>query len=335
MTARRLLLGMMFCFVALAFAGCTQYVQIPYSFPPEEYIPPHIKNIAIATPKDFPGKPGSGEQAKLEISQQLRKAEGKPFTIVDRDEVERLINEKDFMQSDFADTSAGATQKLAGVDAFIVGRVTAVEKNETTGREQVPVTKYRTVRYRDSSGKWRTRSESYTEHVWKTWIRASGQYGCAFKLVDVGKGIVVAEAAPTKTFDTGKKFDGTPNAEALLDNSRKMAIHDFVKQIAPHIEMKRYPLATAGGNGCKMLQDRMYAQAAAAFEAEIQAKPDNHAAYYGLALAQVAMRQYPKAMENAQKAYSMNTASQYAQLSNDIKAVMAAWAKNEAQKNKK
>ena len=340
MKAGRILTLLLVAFAAVTFAGCTSYVRVDYLFPPNQPIPKHIVNLAIQSPKDYPGQQGSGERVRLELSSQLRKApvpkfasntSWKPYVMVERDDVRQLLDEKDFSQSGFAEATEGSEQLLAGVNAFVTGSITDMRTNVQKIMKDKPFTRIETYWGRDFRGKRAQLTRVVTYYKKVPYFMLRGQFGIAFKMVDLGRGIVVAELAKTIPISLDQ-WESAPSAGAAMDAAVKIAVLNFVAEIAPTIRPVMHEVDSGGSaGGFKAIGDQMPDAARKIFERQLQQPnmANNAGAHYGLAIALGAMGMFEEGMKEAEEAYMIRQDGKFAQLKVHLQNLLDAWEKYE------
>jgi tetratricopeptide (TPR) repeat protein len=252
------------------------------------------------------------------------------YTIVERSQINRIIQEQRFSHSSLVDQKQAAKLgKLLGVDAIIIGTA------DVTANKQ------------------RCYDKSKKEYYYKYEAAAT----LSMRIIGVSSGEIIGQKELTKTVNaeerkeskTSKKFLGKvleavskPESRVSLDRMRKEAImsaaYESVLYFAPTFRLETIELKTLKSKECKKkgkraircLQRDEFADSLAIYTAIVEEDPYNHRAIYNQGVIHEMASDYDKALGRYNMAYQIyNESNDYHRAIERVEGQKALWAQLE------
>jgi len=269
-----------------------------------------VKEIAVV---DFKGPQGSGSQIATLL--QSRLMESQYFKIVEREKLNRIMDEHNLTMSGIVDESTAAEiGKLVGVDALIFGEVTTyrVERDEQgveKVRKKVGTGRYETV---DQKNIFTGKTKKVKKEIMRTVLVDEhyrirrGTAAINFRVVGVETGELLAVHSDSKSFTSGKVKEGShktlkPQGEILNELSQIICQH-FVRLIAPYHTLEYRKLESGKGSiktGRNYALAGLWEEALETWKISVIEMPSEPAAYYNLGVAY----EVQGMLDDAEKAY--------------------------------
>ncbi len=247
---RNLVLVFVSVAIAMGFSCLTVNKRVNYIKPAAISIPPSIQNFAVITT----GRYYQGDLYNLILNAFSDPVVQQRFKLLDRSNIDRMINEQKLFNSEFFDEGkAVQIGSLAGAQAIIFGEITAVSESFKNG-SVVLNRKYVTGKGKDSQGnvvyKYDYKDESVPSTI-KTY-----SYGVVLKIINASNGTVIHSDLQNFNYAYENFLDNKPdntvyvksrNAEFarvfpemkdLIYESAESVIDDFVKNVAPYSAVK-------------------------------------------------------------------------------------------------
>lgn len=314
--------------VAVGFAaGCAHTIGIPVQvLRPAEINMNRYKQIAVG------GIQGSHGAEMTGLVQQ-RLVDSNRFTVVDRQNLERVLREQGLASSDLADPRAAVKLgKLLPSAALVFGRVDENYSENVSSSEGTCTS---------STGK--TKRKCYTNtRVGKAVVRGT------FTVTDVETGAVLrTKVIPCELGASTEALDKQPaaiDAQALLSECREGVAQEFLKSIVPYRETvyapfqedSDLPQIQQGINFAKLgkWDDAIekFLQAVETVSANPKTSGETAArAYFNLGLAYEYSGRYDEALKHVEQAYSLQPEEVYLLETREIKRRIAEKRKLEEQ----
>ncbi|MFH1731351.1 MAG: CsgG/HfaB family protein [Planctomycetota bacterium] len=236
---------------ALALAGCTSTVTYVRIREPLEK--DRISNVKVVAVMPFRNLSGDTGAAGI-VGSAVRAGIQDSFTVVERQNVEKLAMERALHESDLIDPNTRQKLRLTGADTAIVGEVSKYEHHERRGYEnvQVPVTEQHVV-WRD--GRRSTVSVVRMQTVRKPYLRVTATASAAIHVVDLSNGTtLVSHAATLSARDQGggagrKSIGSVQGGNEMLNGLTQQIIHAFLAKIVRSRVEERRVLDKYWGDG--------------------------------------------------------------------------------------
>lgn len=275
--------------------SCTPKVYVE-ALKPAKYDVADIKRVAVF---DFDGPRASGKTIAALFTDKLWKTQY--FTIIERQEIEKILDEHAFNMSGAVDDSTIAEfGRLLGVDAIIVGNVNSYNLSDKRGTEKVKK-KVHTGEYeKDKNGKFIYEKDIFgKKHKKKIYkeVIVDQQYILREATVDLSYRMVEIKTAQIRASDQGKKsfskkftknISRIPPKDDILANLSNNVVAQFIPGLTPHRIQLRKTLEKgndAVNLGIDYAKNGLWDDAIAVWKEEVQSRPDNAQAHYNLGLA--------------------------------------------------
>jgi curli biogenesis system outer membrane secretion channel CsgG len=317
-------------FFCLLFSCAAPKVALRVKRPAEVDMSDYRK-IAVA---DFGGPGRSGSQAAAILTSEVYKTGY--FNMFERQEMERILDERDFAVSGLVDDATAAEMgRILGVEALILGEVTSYSADDKQGTEQVRRQVWTGEYEKDEEGNvvyeeglfgTKFKKKIYREQfVDEPYVVRSATVAINFRVVDVKTGHLLAIKSQSSSYN--EKATGTdeigklPDKHYILENLSREVVETFVRHIAPYYTTitKEFEKGTgASKQAIKMAQSGLWDEAREVFEREAQARPTS-ANYYNLGVCYEALGMYHEAEEQYKNAVSSKAKDRYIEALADIK----------------
>jgi len=251
-----------------------------------------IEEVAVA---EFDGLERSGRIVALKLSEGI--VNRGHFRLLERTELDRILEERDFNQSGIVDPSTVSDLKLLGVDGLIFGIVDAFSVDSQTGvtrvEKEVGTGKYREVKREGENGEIEIVKEEIKETITvdRGYILRKGTIAVTFRMANINTGEIVAlktESAHFKKRAWRDEAGSLPTKDMILEDlSRDVAVR-FLIQIHPRwinhrvtFEKNESPSTEVG---VSFAQSGLWEEAYSAFEQAARETPGDATAHYNLAV---------------------------------------------------
>jgi hypothetical protein len=309
---KAVVLCMMLSLVLLVSACApTRFITVRTLVPPEISVPDYIKTIAVL---EFTGHPAGKDVVSTKLEQEI--LNNGFYKVAERAQVAAIINEKNFQQTDLTeDDNFLSEMKLLNVNALINGSVATFEPRTERGEDVHVEQRYVTSRRvgTDKNGNPIMQPIYQPVTIREPWIMKQASVNATFKMVDVGKGQVLASVSRGGSFSTPKIKGNAPvptDAEAL-EAAALDAVVSFIKKISIWTKVEKLPLKNANGcaNGNTFAANGLFDKAEAEFRAAA-GLPGNFGAFYNLGLALEAQGRFEEAEQAFDQGLNMMPSDQ-------------------------
>jgi curli biogenesis system outer membrane secretion channel CsgG len=297
------------CLAAFGCGGGGGKALLTYTLEPTHPVDSAIKEVAVVKFKALQRTEDTyGEVAASKLNQLLM--DSKRFTMYDRRNLERVIEEQDFRESGLADPSKVRT-KLPSVDAIITGSVdaggevhteTSQQWNAITGRMETVTTRYLTC-----------------------------EATVTFTMISVNTGEVINTVPEIASYDSRKSgmgaamlgMLGMPTGGKVQTPQSKLpeliqeCVNKFVARIAPHKVSVQVKLAggrhDAVKTGNRYAEQGLWREAERQYRMAVEADAENrdYGAHYNLGLALESQGKLDEAAAEYQKAIDIKANKEY------------------------
>jgi len=279
--------------------------------PPEINVPDYIKTVAVL---EFSGHPMGKDVVSTKLEQEI--LNNGYYKVAERAQVAAIINEKNFQQTDLTEDDQFLSEmKLLNVNALITGSVATFDAKTPTGVDERVEQRYVTSRRvgTDKNGNPIMQPVYRPVTIREPWIMKQASVTATFKMVDVGKGQILASVSKGGSFSTPKIKGNAPvptDAEAL-ESAALDAVISFIKKVSIWTKVERLPLKNAKGcaNGNTFAANGLYDKAEAEFRAAT-GLPGNFGAFYNLGLALEAQGRFEEAEQAFDQGLNMMPSDQ-------------------------
>jgi hypothetical protein len=309
-------------FAALALALCapacskSAYYQ---SYVPSAADVSGIERVAVA---EFDGLERSGRIVALKLAEGI--VDAGHFRLLERTELDRILQERDFNQSGVVDPSTVSDLKLLGVDGLIFGIVDAYSVDSQTGVEriekEVATGRYREVQRKNDEGEVETVREEIMETVMvdRGYILRKGTIAVTFRMANINTGEIVALKTETAHFAKRAWRDeasSLPTKDMILEEmSRDVALR-FLRQIHPRWVSRRVTFeendAPSTEVGISYAQSGLWDRAYTTLERAIREVPGDATAHYNFAVVADVLGRYEIATLSIERAIELNPQKKY------------------------
>jgi hypothetical protein len=298
--------------------GCSQsaYYQ---TYVPSAADVSGIERVAVA---DFDGLHRSGRIVALKLSEGIVHAGH--FRLLERSELDRILEERDFNQSGIVDPATVSDLKLLGVDGLIFGIVDAYSVDSQTGVERVErevgTGRYREVQREGENGETETIREEIKETIMvdRGYVLRKGTLAVTFRMANINTGEIVAlktETAHFKKRAWREEAGSLPTKDVILDDlSRDVAIR-FLTQIHPRWIRHRVTFeendAPSTELGISYAQNGLWDKAFESLERAVGEAPGDARTYYNIAVVADVLGRYDYATISIERAIELNPQKKY------------------------
>ena len=306
-------------FLALTLlTGCAQVAYYEKMVPAETDVG-QIDRVAVA---DFDGLQQSGRIVSAKISEGI--VDAGYFKLLERQKLDRILQERDFSNSDYVDPSTVSDLKMLGVDALIFGVVDAYSVDDQTGvakvERKVGTGEYRTVEKEGKDGKVETVQEEITETILvdRGYVIREGTMGVTFRMANINTGEVVAVKTETAHFSEKAWRDERnklPMKDVILDDLASIVVHRFMRQIQPQFvsvkvefEKNNNPLTKTG---IKYAQAGLWDKAEETFRQAAESSAYEPSVFYNLAVTSNVLGKHQAAIRAIERAIELKPADKY------------------------
>jgi tetratricopeptide (TPR) repeat protein len=279
----------------LLISACTKSAMIEIT-KPAEYNVSDLKRLAVV---NFTGPGNAGDIIADKFTNQLWATNY--FSVLERKELQRILEEHALQMSGVVnDSTIVEFGKILGVDALVVGSVTAYQAEDKKGREKVKEKVWKGEYEKDEKGNFiyeknafgkKEKKKKYREElVDKEFVNREAAVGISFRLVSVQTAEIRASGSQTESFSQKyyPQSDKIPAREALLSDLSDQVIKKFIPTISPYkvtVSRKFEKGNEAVNAGIGMAQNNLWDKATFVWEKEIEKDPRNSAAFYNLGIA--------------------------------------------------
>ncbi|MBM3240024.1 hypothetical protein FJZ31_27370 [Candidatus Poribacteria bacterium] len=298
--------------------GCAKHAQFNKLVPAEIDIA-GIQRVAVA---DFEGLEQSGKIVAAKIAEGI--VDAGYYKLFEREKLSRIIEEREFSQSNVVDPTTVSQLKLVGVDALIFGVVDAYSIDEQTGvtkiEKKIGTGKYRTVEKEGKDGKVEKVQEEIKETVLvdRGYIIREGTIGVTFRMSNINTGQIVAVETETANFSKKAWQDEAselPSKDAILDDLSSLVVRRFLNKIQPRyveraveFESNKAPFTKVG---IKYAQAGLWDKAEEAFKKAAEAAPADPKVHYNLAITYNVLSKHLEAIKALERAIELNPEKKY------------------------
>jgi len=298
--------------------GCAQKTQFERLVPAEIDIE-GIKRIAVA---DFDGLEQSGQIVAAKIAEGI--VEAGHYKLFEREKLSRVLEEREFSNSEVVDPATASKLKLVGVDALIFGVVAAYSIDEQTGVSKIE-TKIGTGRYRTVEKKGKDdKVEKVQEEIKKTvlvdkgYIIREGTVGVTFRMANINTGEIVAVETETANFSKRAWQDEAgklPTKDTILDDLSSEVVKRFLNKIQPRYVKQEVEFesndAPSTKVGIKYAQAGLWDKAEEAFRKAAKANPAEPKVHYNLGITYNVQGKHQEAIAALERALELNPKEKY------------------------
>lgn len=304
--------GLLFIFVMAFLTSCAPSARIPILKPAEINLR-GIDKIAVG---DINGNIGPSV-ADLLTS---RLFESDKFTVVDRQNLDRIMREHRLNLSGAVDTDTAAKiGKLIGAACLITGN--ANMKYELKRWKGKP--------WQDKEGKWH---QSYN-------VKGIAKVNSTLKVIGLTTGQILAvKSIPKEASDSdweNNKWPANPDKDRIVSSAVNSMIDTFMKMIAPYtvyiqvkFEKSKLPESEAGANFAKQ---GLWKDALEQFKSAKDKAPTEPGSWYNLGLAYEYNFMYRQAIEAFKEANKIKPSGKYITEISNVKRLQASRKKLEQQ----
>ena len=278
-----------------------------------------IERVAVA---EFDGLEQSGRIVAAEIAEGI--VEIGYYKLFERSELERILAEREFSQSDHVDPGTVSELKLAGVDALIFGAVDVYSIDDQTGVTKVERTvgsgEYRTVEKKDKDGEVEEVREEIMETILidRGYIIREGTVGVTFRMANINTGEIVAVKTETAHFKKKRwrdEADKLPTKDELLDNLSQTVVRRFLNQIQPTLVKSAVNFESHSDSHTEMAikyaQAGLWEKAKGEFRKATEENPSNPAVHYNMAITCNVLGLHEEAIVAIERAIELDPSSKY------------------------
>lgn len=210
-------------FILATAIGCTTYVTTEYIIPAKESEVIKYNKVAVM---DFTGRHGNNYRSQFEALLQNLKFKGSPiYEIIDRTNIETLLNEQAFQLSGIVDEeTAVRIGKMVGVDAIWTGNVT--EKTD----EIVSYDRRSRCKLYDSNSNCQ-----YYETYQVKCLNTSAVVSFTPKLISISTGRLIYSKAFVESVDDYSCTGYIEDKAALANRAKKKIFRTIEKDLSPMI----------------------------------------------------------------------------------------------------
>jgi tetratricopeptide (TPR) repeat protein len=278
----------------LFISACTKSAMIEIT-KPAEYNVSDLKRLAVV---NFTGSGNIGDIVADKFTNQLWATNY--FSVLERKELQKILEEHALQMSGVVnDSTIVEFGRILGVDALIVGSVSAYQVEDKKGKEKVKEKVWKGEYEKDEKGKiiyektafGKEKKKKYREElVDKEFINREAAVGISFRLVSVQTAEIRASGSQTESFSQKyyPQSDNIPAKEALLSDLSDKVIKKFIPTISPYkVTVSRtFEKGNEAVNaGIGMAQNNLWDKATFVWEKEAEQDPRNSAAFYNLGIA--------------------------------------------------
>lgn len=331
-TRRRASLVLPF-FALLLCLGCSNRATYYYETLPPAADVGDVERIAVA---DFQGLERSGRIIGSKIAEGI--VDAGYYRLYERSELDRILDEKEFNQSEWVDPATVSDLKLAGVDALIFGVVDAYNIDSQTGVEkverEVKSGRTRKVEREGKNGEIEIVEEDILETILveRPYTLREGTLAVTFRLANINSGQIVAIKTETASFSQRRWHDEArrlPNKDEILEGLAESVCDRFLGQIHPRTVAYRVEFeeneAPATELGISYARNGLWEEAQRAFRQAAHAYPNDASAQYNFALAANVLGNEFEAEQAVQKAIHLDPQDKYMRLLASIR--QGDWAR--------
>lgn len=281
-----------------------------------------IQRLAVL---DFSGEDNSGLVVTSLFTSKLWQTGF--YTLVERSELERILQEHALNLSGVVDASTAAqVGKMLGVDAVLLGEVLTYTTEDHTRTRKVKKKVWTGEYERDKNGNiiyektlfgGKVKKKKYREVlVNQKLLERDATVSVSFRLVDVETGKIRATKIQThSTKATVVSGEGDlPTAEEMLHGLLEQCVDEFVSLLTPHfveIQARFARSDEAVNRGIELAKNGLWDKAQAVWEAVVRENPQNHAAWYNLGLAYEAQGRFGRAVRAYNQAVNLKAKKMY------------------------
>lgn len=298
--------------------GCAKKAQFERLVPAEIDIE-GIQRVAVA---DFDGLEQSGKIVAAKIGEGI--VDAGYYKLFERDKLARILQEREFSQSEVVDQATVSQLKLVGVDALIFGVVDAYSVDEQTGVSKIE-TKIGTGEYRTVEKKGKEdKVEKVQEEIKKTvlidrgYIIREGTIGVTFRMANINTGQIVAVETETANFSKKTWEDEAnklPSKDAILADLSSEVVKRFLNKIQPRyveqgveFESNDSPFTKLG---IKYAQAGLWDKAEDAFKKAAEATPAESKIHYNLGITYNVLGKHQEAISSLERALTLDPKDKY------------------------
>jgi tetratricopeptide (TPR) repeat protein len=306
-------------FLALTLlTGCAKVAYYEKMVPAETDVG-QIDRVAVA---DFDGLQQSGRIISAKISEGI--VDAGYFKLLERQKLDRILEERDFSNSDYVDPSTVSDLKMLGVDALIFGVVDAYSVDDETGvakiERKVGTGEYRTVEKKGKDGTIEKVEEEITETILvdRGYIIREGTMGVTFRMANINTGEVVAVKTETAHFSERAWRDERgklPTKDVILDDLAFIVAHRFLRQIQPQFVRVKVEFEKNGNpltkTGIKYAQAGLWDKAEEAFRQAAESSAYEPSVFYNLAVTSNVLGKHKSAIRAIERAIELNPSDKY------------------------
>ena len=322
----RLLVVMVLPAMPLLLLGCGEdkTIELRYERPAEIEVPASIQRIGIAefegaTPEDRRWGSVASDRLAARLDENNRKYQR--YQLVDRKNIEAILNEQDLQLAVSDAATAGQVGQLAGVEAMIYGRVKVVMREEHTTRTTVDVI------------------HQTTKQV--PYVKRYCMASVTFTMDHVATGRTIATISEMREFDSDDKSKnsapaaitsamGLPGGSSAPANEQTVmglideCVQAFVGKISAHDIVVSAKLkggkseAVKTGNTLAVAGE--YAEALESYRKGLEEKADDHEAAYNAGLMCEALGQLAEAEQYYDQAFKGKARPEYVQARRRVRA---------------
>jgi hypothetical protein len=286
-----------------------------------------IERVAVA---DFDGLERSGRIGALKLSEGIVNVGH--FRLLERTELDRILEERDFNQSGIVDPATVSDLKLLGVDGLIFGIVDAYSIDSQTGVEKVErevgTGRYREVQREGEGGETETVREEITETIIvnRGYILKKGTLAVTFRMANINTGEIVALKTETAHFKKRAWRDeasSLPTKDVILEELALDVAARFLYQIHPRWINHRVVFENNDAPGTKRgisyAQSGLWDEAYESFERAMHELPGDPSTHYNLALVADVLGKYAVAMRSIERAIEIDPQKKYMRLLSSLR----------------
>ena len=301
--------------MSLVVASCATTIKVPVTRPAEINLR-GINKIMIGEIK------GNGGQAISDLITSELFRTGK-FEIVDRANLDKIMKEHQLNLSGVVDERTAAEMgKIVGAAVLLTGNVSLykTEQNNTVGQQ------------------WKDKEGEIHQTHYKT---ATAKVNVTLNVTGLTTGRILASKTISKTAQRQTSADNTwpedPDADAAMGEASKIAVHDFIKMIAPYAEYVNVTFASRKKSlpelekGEKFAIAGRWSDAIEQFKLATQKEPTYDGAWWNLGLAYEYSNMFKEAEDSLNEAYKINQKQEYLNEINNVKRLAAERKKLEEQ----
>jgi len=278
-----------------------------------------IERIAVA---DFDGLEQSGRIIAAKVSEGI--VDAGHYKLFEREKLSRILEEREFSDSEAVDSATASKLKLVGVDALIFGVVAAYSIDEQTGISKIETKigtgKYRTIEKEGKNGK----VEKVQEEIKKTvlvdrgYIIREGTIGVTFRMANIKTGEIVAVETETANFSKQTWQDEAgklPTKDAILDELSSEVVKRFLDKIQPRYVKREVEFESndtpSTKVGIKYAQAGLWDKAEEAFKKAAKANPAEPKVHYNLGITYNVLGKHKEAIAELERTLELNPKEKY------------------------